>query len=111
MHTYGGANFVPMAVPEIYCFMFESNSKNLFFRTNLGISRRSSVAILLSSRSSNLADNASSLSTCGILGYKPTTYGVTSIAFSGNLPRSFSFLKKFLVSFMYYLADCIVGFR
>ena len=59
MHTYGGANFVPMAVPEICCFIFESNSKKLFFRTNLAICRRSSVAILLSSRSSNLADNAS----------------------------------------------------
>ena len=94
MHTYGGANFVPMAVPEICCFIFESNSKKLFFRTNLAICRRSSVAILLSSRSFNLANNASSPSACGILGYKPTTSVVTNIAFSGNLPRSFSFLKK-----------------
>ena len=98
MHAYGGANFVPMALPVICCFIFESNSKKLFFKTNLAIFRRSSVEILVSSRSSNLANNASSASAYEILGYKPTSV-VTNIAFSGNLPRSFSFLQKLLVSF------------
>ena len=111
MHAYGAANFVPMAVPEICCFIFESNSTKLFFRANLAICRRSSVAILLSCRSSNLVDNVSSPSACEILGYKPATSVVTNVAFSGNLPKSFSFLKKSLVSFMYDLADCIVGLR
>ena len=80
MHAYGGANFVPMTLPEICCFIFESNSKKLFFKTNLSIFRRSSVEILLSSRSSNLADNAFSASACEILGYKPASV-VTNIAF------------------------------
>ena len=105
MHAYGGANFVPMAVPEICCFIFESSSKKLFFRTNLAICRIPSVAILSSSGSSNLPDNASSPYACEILGYEPTTSALTNIAFSGNLPRSLSFLKKSLVSFMYDLAD------
>ena len=59
----------------------ELKSKKLFLRTNLAICRRSSVAIFLSSRSSNLADNASSPSVCGILRYKPTTSVVTNIPF------------------------------
>ena len=29
MHAYGGVNFVVMAVPEIFCFIFELNSKNV----------------------------------------------------------------------------------
>ena len=111
MHAYGGANSIPLTVPEICCFIFESNSKNLFFRTNLAVPRRFSVAILLSSRSSYLADNASSPSSCGILGYKPATSVVTKIVFSGKLPRWFSFLKKSLLSFMCDSADYIVGFR
>ena len=31
IHAYGGANLVPMAVPEISCLTFESNSKKLFW--------------------------------------------------------------------------------
>ena len=94
MHTYGGANFVTMAVPEICCFIFESNSKKLFFRTNLAIYRGSYVAILLSCRPSKLADNAFRPPACRILEHKPTTSVVTNIAFSGNLPSSFNFLKN-----------------
>ena len=31
IHAYGGADLVPMAVPEICCLTFESNSKKLFW--------------------------------------------------------------------------------
>ena len=89
----------------LFYFLF-SNSKNLFHRTNLAIFRRSSVAILLSSHCSNLVDNASSPSACGILEYKPTTSAVTNIVF-GNLPSLFSFFIKLLVFFIYDSADCI----
>ena len=100
-----------MAVPVICCFSFESNLKKLFFETKSSHFRKCYVAILLSSRSSNLADNASSLSACGILEYKPMTSVITNIAFSGNLSRSFRILRKSLVSFMYNSADCKVGLR
>ena len=101
MHPYGGANFIPMVVPLIYCFILVSNSKELFFRTNLPICRRSSVAILLTSRSSILANNASSPYACGTLGYKPTTSVVTDIAFLGNLLSLFSFLRIYIIYLQY----------
>ena len=92
-------------------FYFRIKFEKVVFQNKSSICRRSSVGILLSSRSSNLADNASRPSTCGILAYKPTISVVTNIAFSGNLPSSSSFPKKSMVSFMHDLADCVVGFR
>ena len=41
IHAYGGANLVPMAVPEIFCLTFESNSKKLFLSTNSAMSTKS----------------------------------------------------------------------
>ena len=33
IHAYDGANLLLMAVPEIYCLTFESDSKKLFLST------------------------------------------------------------------------------
>ena len=41
IHAYGGANLVPMAVPEIHCLTFESNSKKLLLSTNSAMSTKS----------------------------------------------------------------------
>ena len=41
IHAYGGANVIPMAVPEICCLTFESDSKKLFLSTNSAMSTKS----------------------------------------------------------------------
>ena len=70
IHAYGGANLVPMAVPEICCLTFESNSKILFLSTNSAMSTKSADGTFLSDLSSNFSYSALSPASRGILGYK-----------------------------------------
>ena len=94
IHAYCGANLVPMAVPEICCLTFESNTNKLFLSTNSAMSTKSTDATL-----SDLSSNFSRSATlCGILGYKSTTSTVTKNASSGILSRVFVFSKKSPVS-------------
>ena len=53
--AYGGANLVPMAVPEICWMILFSNSKKLFFSINSAISTKSVDGIFLSAFSSNFS--------------------------------------------------------
>ena len=85
IHAYGGANLVPMAIPEICCLTFEPNSKKLFLSKSSAISNKS--ANFLSDLSFNFSYSALTPASCGILGYKPTTSAVTKNASSGILPR------------------------
>ena len=57
-HAYGGANLVPMAVPEIYRMILVSNSKKLFFDINSAIPTKSVGGIFLSILSSNFSYKA-----------------------------------------------------
>ena len=111
IHVYGGANLVPMAVPEICRLTFESNSKKLFLSTNSTMSTKSAVGTFLSDLSSNFSFSALSPISCGILGYKPTTSTVTKNAYSRILPRLLIFYKNSLVSFTYDFPDFITGWR
>ena len=99
IHVYGGANLVPMAVPETCCLTFGSNSKKFFLSTNSAMSTKSAEGTFLSDLSSNFSYSALSPTLCGILGYKPTTSAVTKNASSGILPRLLIFSKKSPMSF------------
>ena len=87
IHAYGGANLVPMAVPETCCLTFESNSKKLFLSTSSAMSTKFAEGTFLSDLSSNFSYGALSPISCRILGYKPTTSAVTKNPSSGILPR------------------------
>ena len=50
-------------------------------------------------------------SSCGILGYSPTTSAVTSIEFSGRFPICLIFLRKSTESLMYDQLPCMTGFK
>ena len=54
-HAYGGANLVPMAVPEIYRMILVSNSKILFFNINSAIPTKSVGGIFSSILSSDFS--------------------------------------------------------
>ena len=91
IHAYCGANLVTMAVPEICCLTFESNSNKLFLSTNSAMSTKSTDATFLSDLPSNFSHSAR---LCGILGYKSTTSTVTKNPSSGILSRLLVFSKK-----------------
>ena len=103
IHTYGGANLVLMAVPEICGLTFESNSQKLFLSTNSAMSTKSADRTFLSDLSSNFSYSALSPTSCGILRYKPTTSAVTKSASSGILPRLLIFSMKSPASFSMYV--------
>ena len=99
IYAYGVSNFVPMALPEICCWTFVSNSKKLFLKKYYSaMSTESAGGTFLSDLSSN---SALSPALCGMLGYKPTTSFVTKYASSGILPRLLIFSKKSSVSFLH----------
>ena len=60
MHAYGGANLIPMAVPEICGLQSPLNSKYLFLSTNSAILTRSLVRMGFPSRLSKAFFKASS---------------------------------------------------
>ena len=111
IHAYGGANLVPMAVPEICCLTFESNSNKLFLSTNSAMSTKSTDGTLLFDPSSYYSYNALSPASCGILGYKPAISPVTKKASAGILPRLWIFSEKSPVSFTYDFPDFIACWR
>ena len=111
IHTYGGANLVTMAVPEISCLTFESNSEKLFLSKNSALSTKSADGTFLSDHFYLILYSASSPAWCGILGYKPKTSVVTKNASSGILPRFLIFSRKSPVSFRYDFPDFITGWR
>ena len=109
-HTQGGANLVPVAVPEICCLICPLNSKYLFFRTKSVILISSLVGIVccfLLSTTSLWAFNPVS---CDMLGYKPTTPAVAKIAFSGIEPKFRAFFINSYESLMYHHPFYIKGF-
>ena len=64
-HAYGGANLVPIAVPEKCWLILLLNSKKLFFNTNSSILTKSSVEI----------DFLSWLSKAFLRALKPVSWG------------------------------------
>ena len=90
MQAYVGAHFVPTAVPEICCLMLPLNSKKLLSKTTSAMSKRSSVRIFFCSRLSRACLlSAFNPTSCGILGYNPTTSPLTNMTFSGREPIRF----------------------
>ena len=83
MQAYGGANLVPIAVPEI-CW-----NMSLLLNTNSAILIKSSVGMFFERLLSSLAS-----------GITPTTSAVTSIALSGIHPKVFLFFQKLPESLM-----------
>ena len=94
IHAYGGANLVLMAIPKTFYLIFESNSKKLFLSTNSAMPTKSADGTFLSDLSSNFSYSALSPTSCGILGYKPTTSAVTKNASSRILSRLLIVSKK-----------------
>ena len=111
IHAYGGVDFVLMAVREICCCTFESNSKKLFLSTNSALPTKSTGGTFLSDLFYLILYSASSPAWCGILGYKPKTSAITKNASSGILPKLLIFSKKSPVSFTYGFPDFITGWR
>ena len=58
LYTWRYVHMVPMAVPEVCCFTFESNSKKLFLSTNSALSTKSADGTFLSDLSSNFSYSA-----------------------------------------------------
>ena len=93
----GGANLVPIPVPRFCLNVFFKNWKWLFFKTISANSTNVSIVtslffllfkcFLIDARSSS----------CGILGYRPTTSVVHRIVFFGKPPNSLSFLRMQMI--------------
>ena len=78
---YGGANFVPIAVPR-FCFkVFSIKVKILFLRTTSASSTSVEVVTSFSCLKSSHLRRADRPSSCGMLGYKPTTSTVSYLQF------------------------------
>ena len=65
--AYGGANFIPIAVPRKCLKFFLTNSKMLFFRTISASSMRVSLEICLLSLNSKILRIEVRPSLCGML--------------------------------------------
>ena len=94
---YGGANFVPIAVPRFCLSVFFPNVNMLFFNTTSAKSITVSVETYFYFRVSSLFLNADRPSSCGMFGYNPTTSIVHKIMSSGNFGRERSFFRNSLV--------------
>ena len=70
---YGGANLVPVAVPHFFFEVFSINVKILFLRTTSASSASAEVVTSFSYLRSSRLRRADIPSSCGMLGYKPTT--------------------------------------
>ena len=100
MIAYGGAIFVPIAVPLSYLQNERLCFKILFFKTHSADSIRDSVEILFlfcKSRAFLVAINTSS---CVISEYRPTTSLVHSITSSGKGERLANLDEKSFESLM-----------
>ena len=71
---YGGANFVPIAVPRFYFKVFSIKVKILFLRTTSASSTSVEVMTSFSCLKSSRSRRADRSSSCGMLRYKPTIY-------------------------------------
>ena len=91
---YGGANLVSIALPRFCLNVLSKNWKKLFFKTISANSTKVSVVTSLFSLLFKCFLIEARPSSCGILGYRPTTSVVHRIAFPGKLPNSLSFLRK-----------------
>ena len=91
---YGGANFVPIAVPLFCLKIFLLNLKILFFSTTSARSQSVSVEIYFSFQLSNLFLRADRPSSCGILGYNPKTSPVHKMISLGDFGKERSLFKK-----------------
>ena len=89
---YGGANFVPIAVPRFCLSVFFPNVNTLFFNTTSAKPIMVSVEAYVSFRVSSLFLNAGRPSLYGMFGYNPTTSIVHKIMSSGNFERERTFL-------------------
>ena len=95
---YGGANFVPIAVPH-FCFkFFHLKVKILFLRTTTASSTSVEVVTSFSCLKSSYLRSANRPSSCGMLGYKPTTSTVHKIISSVKFGKEQSFFKTSLLS-------------
>ena len=96
---YGGANFVPIAVPR-FCFkVFSKKVKKLFLRATSASSTSVEVVISFSCLKSSRLGRADRPSPCGMLGYKPTTSTVHKIISSGKFGKERSFFQKIISIF------------
>ena len=95
---YGGAKFLPIAVPCFYLSVFFPNENMLFFYTTSAKPVMVSIETYFLFRVSSCFLNADKPSSCGIFGYNPTTSIVHKIMPSGNFGRERSFLRNSLVS-------------
>ena len=110
-HAYGGANLVPILVPDICSLICPLNSKQLFFRTKSAILISLLVGILCCSLLSSTSLRAFNPVSCGMLGYKPTTSVLTKIAFWGIEPNFRVFFIKSPESLIYDHPLCIKSFK
>ena len=96
---YGGANFVPIAVPR-FCFkVFSLKVKILFLTTTSAGSTSVEVVTSFSCLKSSRLRRADRPSSCGMLGYKPATSAMHRIISSGKFEER-SFFRKSLVSLL-----------
>ena len=109
-HAYGGANLVPIAVPET-CLILLLNSKKLFFNINSAILTKSSVGIHFLSCLSKVSLRALKPASWGMLGYNPTTSAVSKIALSGIVLRFLVLFMKSPESLIYDQPFCMIGFK
>ena len=93
---YGGANFVPIAVPCFYLSVFFPNENMLFFYTTSAKSVMVSIETYFLFRISSCFLNAEKPSSYGIFGYNPTTSILHKIMPSGNFGRERCFFRNSL---------------
>ena len=90
---YGGADFVPIAVPR-FCFkVFSLKVKILFLRTTSASSTSVEVVTSFSCLKSSRLRRADRPSSCGMLGCKPTTSTVHKIISSCKFVKEGTFSK------------------
>ena len=93
---YGGANFVPVAVPRFFFKIFSLKVKILFSRTTSAGSTSVEVVTSFSCLESTRLRRADRPSSCGMLGYKLTTFTVHKIRSSGKFGKERSPFRKSL---------------
>ena len=109
---YGGANLVPIAVPEICCLTLSLNSNKLFFRTNSANLTSSLVGIFVHDCSSSFCFKAEIPSLCGMLGYRLTTSAITKKRTLRTFSFPFYFVNKITSHYdQYNQPFCINGFK
>ena len=95
---YGGVNFVSTAVPRFDFKVFALKVKILCLRTTSAIFTTVEVVTSFSCLKSSHLHKADKLSSCGMLGYKPTKSIVHKIISSGKFGKQRGFFRKSLIS-------------